>query len=107
MRRTNPIVIALAAATAFAMFVVSYRVKALEDEIGAVTQARVASERSAHVLRAEWTFLTDPERLADLARRNLALGPAAPQQLVAYDAVPALDTLVTADADAQAQTVQP
>ncbi len=88
MRRSNVIVILLAAATAFAMFVVSYRVKGLEDELAAVVQARATSERSIHVLRAEWTYLTRPERLSELALRNLVLAPAVPRQVVAFETVP-------------------
>ncbi|MGH6718038.1 MAG: cell division protein FtsL [Alphaproteobacteria bacterium] len=102
MRRANVIVILLAAATAFAMFVVSYRVKEIEDELAAVGHARATSARLAHVLRADWTYLTRPERLSDLAARNLSLAPAAPSQVVAFDGVPDAGAFVASGRDAAA-----
>lgn len=100
MTRSNLIVIVLAAVTAFAMFAVSYRVKDLEDELASVERSRVLAERSIHVLNAEWSFLTRPDRLTDLARRHLALAPVAAGQVVAFDAIPRPGALAAAVPDA-------
>ena len=100
MIRSNLIVIVLAAVTAFALFAVSYRVKDLEDELAAVERSRVLAERSIHVLRAEWSFLTRPDRLSELARRHLALAPVAVGQIVALDAIPGSNALVAAGSGA-------
>jgi hypothetical protein len=100
MIRTNVIMVILAALTAFLMFAVSYRVKALEEELVAIERARVESDRTIHVLRAEWSFLTRPDRLSELVSRHLELGAVGAGQAVAFDAVPALAALAAADAGA-------
>lgn len=88
MNGSNLVWLTLVAVTAFALFAASYRVKGLEDELAAVERERAVAERSIHVLRAEWSFLTRPDRLAELAGRHLAIRPIAPAQVVAFDAVP-------------------
>lgn len=97
MNRSNIIMVALAAMTAFLMFAVSYRVKALEEEHAAVEHARAESQRAIHVLRAEWSFLTSPARLSDLAARHLELGAVAADQIVAFDAVPGAAALAATE----------
>jgi hypothetical protein len=37
------------------------------------------------VLEAEWSYLNDPTRLADLARRYTDLAPATPTQIAGFD----------------------
>ena len=67
--------LALAVVAAVAAFTVKYEVRGLEERLAAL-EGEVASTREAiHVLRAEWSYLNSPERLADLARRHLDLVP--------------------------------
>lgn len=68
---------------AIALFLIVYRVKGLEKELTALNQEAVVREEAIHVLKAEWSFLNRPDRLAELAQRHLALQPVAPAQLTA------------------------
>jgi hypothetical protein len=73
--------LALVAVTGFATFKVKYAVQDIEDELNKVRRHTVAEQQEIHILRAEWTSLNQPERLADLNRRLLSLTALAPKQL--------------------------
>jgi hypothetical protein len=95
--------LALVAATGFATFKVKYAVQDIEEELNRVRKQTVAEHQEIHLLRAEWTTLNQPERLADLNRRILSLTALAPKQLqrtiedVALRSLPAPpDTLIAA-----------
>jgi hypothetical protein len=95
--------LALVAATGFATFKVKYTVQDIEEELNRVRKQTVVEQQEIHLLRAEWTTLNQPERLADLNRRFLSLTAVAPKQLqrtiedVALRPLPAPpDTLIAA-----------
>ena len=73
--------LALVAVTGFATFKVKYAVQDIEDALNKVRRHTVAEQQEIHILRAEWTSLNQPERLADLNRRLLSLAALAPKQL--------------------------
>jgi hypothetical protein len=73
--------LALVAVTGFATFKVKYTVQDIEDELSKVRRQTIAEQQEIHVLRAEWTALNQPERLADLNRRFLSLAAVTPKQL--------------------------
>jgi cell division protein FtsL len=68
-------------AAGFTTFKVKYAVQDLEDQLNRVRRQAIAEQQEIRVLNAEWTYLTQPERLADLNRRFLGLAPIAPKQL--------------------------
>ena len=74
--------LSLVAVTGFATFKVKYAVQDIEEELSKVRRQTIAEQQEIHVLRAEWTALTQPERLADLNRRFLSLAAVAPKQLL-------------------------
>jgi hypothetical protein len=73
--------LALVAVTGFATFKVKYTVQDIEDELSKARRQTIAEQQEIHVLRAEWTALNQPERLADLNRRFLSLAAVTPKQL--------------------------
>jgi cell division protein FtsL len=73
--------LALVAVTGFATFKVKYAVQDIEEELNKARRQTVAEQQEIHVLRAEWTALNQPERLADLNRRFLSLAATSPKQL--------------------------
>ena len=73
--------LALVVAAGFVTFKVKYAVQDLEDELNRVKKQTVAEQQEIRVLSAEWTYLNQPERLAELNRRFLQLGPIGPKQL--------------------------
>ncbi len=71
----------LVLAAVFTTFKVKYAVQNLEDELNRVRKQTIAERQEIRVLTAEWTYLNQPERLAELNRRFLALAPIAASQL--------------------------
>ena len=79
---------ALAVVVGVCMYLVKYKVQALEDELQD-NRAQIARDRGAiRVLEAEWTYLNDPGRLRRLSAQHLGLRPAVPQNVTDIDALP-------------------
>jgi cell division protein FtsL len=82
MTRLGAIVwFALVLAAGFATFKVKYAVQDIEDQLNRVRKQTVAEQQEIRVLSAEWTYLSQPERLAELNQRFLGLQPIAARQL--------------------------
>ncbi|MGH6892348.1 MAG: cell division protein FtsL [Dongiaceae bacterium] len=63
------------------LFQVKYNVQTKERELRDVHRRIEANLAAIHVLEAEWSYLNDPLRLADLARRHTGLAPTTPSQI--------------------------
>ncbi|MBV8091885.1 MAG: hypothetical protein JOY71_13990 [Acetobacteraceae bacterium] len=70
----------LAGGAGLYLYQVKHEVQLLDREIASIARAARQARERAEVLRAEWTLLNDPERLADLAARFLPLRPVQPGQ---------------------------
>ncbi len=80
----RPTVIASVAATVVAvvaLFVIKYGVQNLEDEIAALEREKERHNQAIQVLRAEWSYLNRPDRIARLADRHLDLVPIESNQI--------------------------
>jgi len=62
------------------------RYDAAEEEALRVEREIAATRRDIHVLDVEWSYLTRPERLEDLAALHLPLAPPQVSQMIASDA---------------------
>jgi len=80
--------LALAIVAGVGLFQVSYRVQSLEDELTRVNRQILQERDTIHLLRAEWSYLNEPTRLAELAQRHLNLAPLAATQMVAVEDLP-------------------
>jgi hypothetical protein len=79
---------ALAIGVGVSLFLLKYKVQALENELIA-RQEQVIRDRSAiRVLQAEWTYLNDPERLRRLSAEHLGFAAAAPRNITTISALP-------------------
>ena len=65
----------------FATFKVKYAVQDIEEQLNRVHKQTIAEQQEIRVLTAEWTYLDQPERLADLNQRFLGLVPITAKQL--------------------------
>ncbi len=92
---------ALAICVGVCLFLLKYKVQALENELVARREQVVRDRSAIRVLQAEWTYLNDPERLRRLSAEHLGFGPATTQNVADISTLP-----VRAGADAPAQ-VQP
>ncbi len=63
-------------------FIVKQTVQGLDDQLNAVRKKTVAEQKAIHELTADWTFLNQPELLADLNNRYVHLTAVAPKQIV-------------------------
>jgi cell division protein FtsL len=71
----------LVLAAGFATFKVKYAVQDAEDQLTRARKQTIAERQEIRVLTAEWTYLNQPERLADLNQRFLGLVPITAKQL--------------------------
>ncbi|MGE5270957.1 MAG: hypothetical protein ACM3JG_14930 [Thiohalocapsa sp.] len=71
----------LVVSAGFVTFKVKYDVQDIEEQLNRVRKETIAEQQEIRVLTAEWTYLNQPERLADLNRRFLSLVPIAAKQL--------------------------
>jgi hypothetical protein len=76
---------------AFVLFEVEYRVDSLRSQFNEVNRELVADRQEIHVLRAEWSYLNQPERLKKLSQKYLALETARPRQIRDIGAIPFRD----------------
>ena len=70
------------------LFQVKYNVQSKERELREVRRQIEANYNAIHVLDAEWSYLNDPLRLADLTRRHTGLVPTTPGQIGDFASLP-------------------
>ena len=79
----------LVIATGATNFLVKQTVQDLDDQLTQVRRKTVEDQKKIHDLRADWTFLNQPELLADLNNRYVHLAPMSPKQVVTnLDSIP-------------------
>jgi hypothetical protein len=67
------------------LYQVELGVLAKQAELKQINAKIVANRDAMHVLDAEWSYLNDPTRLADLARRYTDMVPVTPTQLADFE----------------------
>lgn len=96
-KRTTFFALALAAVMSLGLFMISYQVHDLEDQLDGLNRDISRDSRAVHVLQAEWAHLNDPQRLRMLAERYLGLEPIATKQLGAVEDIPWRPVVEVAD----------
>ena len=70
-------------------FAVKQTVQNLDDQLNDVRRKTVAEQKKIHELTADWTFLNQPELLADLNSRYVHLVSVSPRQVAtSTDSIP-------------------
>lgn len=72
-------------ASAVGLFHIKHNVQNLKRDIIEVNRQLDADNDAIHVLRAEWSYLNQPERLRTLAARHLDLAPIEVAQIKSLD----------------------
>ncbi len=80
--------IALLALMSVALFQLKYEVRELEEDLRGLGGQLAADEEAVQVLKAEWSYLNQPERLEALAKTHLDLEPVAALQIGALYRIP-------------------
>jgi len=81
LKHTTLLCLVLAVGLALVLFFVKYEVQSLKRELSDLNRTLAEDRRAVRVLRAEWSHLTDPDRLRGLAQRHLDMVPVDPSQL--------------------------
>ena len=81
IRLSNLVWVALAMVVGFGLFQLKHQVQELEDEMFRLNRTILAEQQAIHVLKAEWSYINQPQRLQSLASRHLELQPMKPEQL--------------------------
>jgi cell division protein FtsL len=73
---------------ALGLFHVSHRVEQLENELRIEQRSILQEQQNIDILKAEWSYLNRPERIADLAERHLALVPLSADHMIGIQDLP-------------------
>lgn len=73
---------------ALGLFYVKHIVENLEEDLTALEKSISSDKDEIHVLRAEWAYLSRPERVQKLANDYLELEPASGSQIADVKAIP-------------------
>lgn len=65
-----------------ALFHLKYRVVSVEETLRTLTKEIAQEEERQHILRAEWKYATDAQRIQKLAQKHLGFLPIKPKQLI-------------------------
>ena len=87
-KRTTILALILAGFMSLGLFMISYQVQDLEDQLDAPNRDISRDSRAVHVLQAEWAHLNDPQRLRMLSERYLGLEPIGTKQLGTVEEIP-------------------
>lgn len=73
------------------MFVIKNRVVGLENELNAIKAQIRTDQKAIHVLKAEWAYLSNPDRLRALGKRHAKLKQIDGSRIVTISALPFKD----------------
>ena len=73
---------------ALSLYIIKTDVDSRHDELVRLKQAVASQQDEAAILRAEWSYLTRPERLLDLSQNLLSMSPIPQERIVAIDEIP-------------------
>jgi hypothetical protein len=88
MARIFLVWLVLASCIGWSVYQMKYEVQRLEDRLGKVNRQILADQESIQILRAEWSYLNQPDHLAAMATKFLQLEPVTPRQMVTIDSLP-------------------
>jgi cell division protein FtsL len=108
IRLATLIWIAILSSMTLGLFQVKYAVQELEEDLKSANREILEHQEALHVLRAEWSYLNQPTRIAQLARQHLQLAPMAPDRIALIDELPMRPLpAVVAEPDAEVAPGQP
>ena len=89
MRRLTGILgLAVVAVAALFLFALKQDVRQMEDELRAAHRNILSQQEAIQVFETEWSYLNQPARIADLAKRHLGLQPISAARIVRLDDLP-------------------
>ncbi len=89
IRPATLILFVLSVVSGGVLFGIAFEVSALEERLFVLNNEITDDREAIHVLRAEWSYLNQPERLEGLSQRYLELQPLEGGQIAVIATVPA------------------
>lgn len=96
IRMLSAVSVALLVLVSFELYNGVHRVKAQEQALVSMTAQIAREAEQIRVLKAEWSYLNQPDRLQALARRHLALAPTGAAQIVVLTSLPVRGAAISA-----------
>ncbi len=84
VRQTTVLCLLLAVALAIVLLAIKHQVQQLSDDLHSLNRQIVAEQESIQVLKAEYAYRTQPDRIRPLASSYLGLAPIEPRQLASF-----------------------
>lgn len=78
----------LASSVGYAVYHLKYEVARKERVLTQLNRQILADQEAIQVLKAEWSFLNQPQRIEEIARAHLGLEPLTVKQIARLDALP-------------------
>ncbi len=88
-RILNIILVGLLVASAIGVYSIKYESTLQAEKVAKLRRSIEAEHRAIEALRAEWAFMSQPERVGDMAQRHLDLVPMKITQIIAPADLPA------------------
>jgi hypothetical protein len=76
------------------LFTLKYEVQTQEERLAGLHKDITDAQDSIHVLKAEWSYLNEPQHLREQAERYLGLHTMKPNQIATIDSLPMADPVV-------------
>lgn len=73
---------------AFGVYMVKYKVQDLKKEVALTEKLLAEEKKNLHVLKAEWAFLTRPDRIRKLSAKYLNVKPMMGKQITELASLP-------------------
>jgi hypothetical protein len=80
--KSTVIWLGLAGLASGALFHTSYQVQALGEDLAGLNRAIIREQEAIQILKAEWSYMNDPNRIEEMTRRHLLLGPTTSEQMI-------------------------
>lgn len=88
IRTLNIVLILAVVGLSFGLYDIKYRAEIADRRVQTITHQIASEQESIRVLRAEWSYLNQPERLQELAQRYTKLEPLQAAQIGTFSDVP-------------------
>jgi cell division protein FtsL len=88
IRALNIVLVLAVIGLSIGLYHIKYRAEAAETRAHKIEREIAQEQESIRVLRAEWSYLNQPERLQELARRYTKLEPLQASQIGTFADVP-------------------
>jgi cell division protein FtsL len=88
IRVLNIVLVVAVIALSIGLYDIKYRAEAAEKRANQIERDIASEQEGIRVLRAEWSYLNQPERLQELAKRYTTLEPLKAAQIGSFADVP-------------------